>query len=70
MLLKIVNALLGLSLLAMLVSLPWMLELLEYAPWASRLHKIAGLALVALALLHVGLNFGWIRANWFGKQRK
>lgn len=70
LILKVVNALLGLAFLGLLCTLPWMLELVAYEPAISRLHKLTGTIFAGLALIHVGMNFGWLRANFFGKKRK
>lgn len=41
--------------------------LLENAEAAGELHIYAGLAMVIVAAVHLWLNWGWVRLNFFKK---
>ena len=60
--LKIVNPLLALSFLVQAVTVVFML-LGQGPAWKIKVHVFNGLAFLLLALLHIILNWGWIKAN-------
>lgn len=61
LLLKIVNALLVLSFLVQVASV----VVMEISPGAfiGELHEVNGYILIGLVVLHVILNFAWIKTN-------
>lgn len=46
-----------------------LMEMEIYLP-IFRVHGLTGAILTVLAILHVILNWGWIKANYFGGSRK
>lgn len=66
--LKIVNALLVLSFIVQVVSV----IVLEASPgeFVGELHEINGFTLIGLVVLHVILNFAWIRMNLLTWRRR
>jgi hypothetical protein len=64
--LKMLNALLGLLMLSQAVSGLLHDELPEET--FEHIHVLGGLLIVAGTVVHVALNWGWVRANFFKKQ--
>jgi cytochrome c biogenesis protein CcdA len=67
-LLKIVNPLLGLTLLTVLVVLGF-LKFGDVTRTLVEIHEIAGIVLIFLLIAHIYLNFKWF-ANLFKKKKK
>jgi hypothetical protein len=66
-LLKVLNPLLVLSFLLQAVTVVFIM--LRTGPeWTIKVHIYNGLAFLALALVHVMLNWGWIKANMFKRK--
>ncbi len=66
-LLKLVNPVLGISFLLQAISAVTMV--LGKAPrWLYKLHIINGLIFIIIAIVHVTLNWGWIKANILKKK--
>ena len=42
--------------------------LLENAEVAGEVHEYAGLAMVVIVLMHLWLNWGWVKLNFFKKR--
>jgi hypothetical protein len=64
--LKVVNLLLGLSVLLQMVTVFMMEVLHNYS--LGKVHGLNGLIFFALVLAHVTLNFGWIKKNILGRK--
>ncbi len=54
-LLKIVNSVLGIS---------FILQVISTVAGLYTLHKINGMIFIIIAIVHVALNWGWIKANF------
>ncbi len=68
-LLKIVNAVLGISFLMQAISVVFMI--LEKAPgWMYKLHTINGMVFIVLVMIHIILNWAWIRINFLKKRHE
>jgi len=66
-LLKIVNIVLGISFLLQAISVVYMV--LEIAPgWLYKLHALNGIVFILLVIVHIALNWAWIRVNFFKKK--
>ena len=66
--LKILNPILLLLLLLVLIGLSGYL-ITELDPW-YKLHFISGILFLAGGLLHLILNWGWVRATYLRKSAK
>jgi len=71
--LRIVNALMLLAILTVVVSM----GLYKFGPSAlqgteilGELHGLAGLCFVILAIIHLSLNWGWMKMNYFAQKKK
>ena len=66
-LLKIVNLFLGLAFLLQVISVVTMI--LEIGPgWIYSMHSINGLVFILLVIVHIVLNWAWIRVNFMKKK--
>lgn len=66
-LLKIINPVLGISLILQALAITAMI--LEIAPrWLFKMHKFNGVIFIIIAIFHVTLNWGWIKANFMKKK--
>lgn len=65
-LLKMLNPVLGISFLLQAISA--VAIVLRKAPgWLYKLHAINGMTFIIIVLVHVTLNWGWIKANFLKK---
>lgn len=68
-LLKIVNIVLGISFLLQAISVVFMV--LEMAPgWLYKLHAFNGMIFILLVIVHIALNWAWIRVNFFKRKEE
>lgn len=69
--LRIVNPLMALSFLAVAgVALARLTGLLGNPVVFRAVHRPAGIAFIALAAIHIWLNWGWIASNLAGRRRR
>jgi hypothetical protein len=70
MVLRVVNAALFLSfILQVVTSLIIFLRInISFKHLIFEVHEYNGLCMIALVVVHIALNFGWIRANFFKKR--
>lgn len=69
--LRIVNPLMALSFLAVAgVALARLAGLLGDPALFRSVHRPAGIAFIALAVIHVWLNWGWIASTLAGRRRR
>ena len=69
-LLKIVNPITALTFLIQALSGLFMWFSLGDYELLNLIHKWSGLGFLSAVLVHVYLNFSWIKANFFPKQKK
>ncbi|MDD5491949.1 MAG: hypothetical protein PHV60_04630 [bacterium] len=66
-LLKIVNIVLGISFLLQAISVVFMV--LKMAPgWLYKVHALNGIVFILLVIVHIVLNWAWIRVNFLKKK--
>jgi hypothetical protein len=65
-LLKIVNPLLFIAVLSQFANV--LMQKLITADWVIEMHEIIGYSIGALVVLHVMLNWTWVRNNLFKKK--
>jgi hypothetical protein len=66
-LLKKLNPVLGISFLLQAISVVFMV--LEMAPgWLYKVHAINGMIFILIVLVHITLNWSWIKVNFLKKK--
>jgi hypothetical protein len=65
-LLKIVNPLLFIAVLSQFINV--LMQKLIIADWVIEMHEIIGYSIGVLVVLHVMLNWAWVRNNLFKKK--